>query len=87
MSSCLRKPDTCRRRLPLLLLTSRIVSQQTRVVLFVVVGVTFEGQRGRVVADPHQEDDDGAEGHHRGDQEETEPVHRASDPAPVVFLL
>lgn len=49
--------------------------------------VSFEGQMWGVVTDSHQEDDDGAKGHHRGDQEETESVHSASDPAPVIFLL
>ncbi len=40
-----------------------------------------------MVTDSHQEDDDGADGHRRGNQEETESVHRASDPTPVIFLL
>lgn len=40
-----------------------------------------------MVTDSHQEDDDGAKGHHRGDQEEAESVHRASDPAPFILLL
>lgn len=62
-------------------------SQQPGVLLCVVVRVSFEGQVWGVVTDSHQEDDDGADGHHRGNQEEAEPVHRASDPAPVILLL
>lgn len=63
------------------------VSQQAWVFLSVVVRVSFEGQMRGVVTDSHQEDDDGAEGHHRGNQEETEAVHRTSDATPVIFLL
>lgn len=62
-------------------------SQQAGVLLSVVMRVSFEGQVRRVVTDPRQEDDDGADGHHRGNQEETESVHRTSDPTPVIFLL
>lgn len=61
--------------------------QQAHVFLSVVVRVSLEGQMWRVVTDSHQEDDDGAKDHHRGNQEETESVHSASDPAPVIFLL
>lgn len=64
-----------------------IGSEQARVFLPVIVWVSLEGKAWRVVTDSHQEDDDGTEGHHRGDQEEAETVHRASDPAPVVLLL
>ena len=63
------------------------VSQQAWVLLAVVMRVSFEGQMRRLVTDSHQEDDDGAKGHQRGHQEEAEPVHRASDAAPVVLLL
>lgn len=63
------------------------VLQQAWVLLSVVVCVSFEGQMWRMVTDAHQEDDDGAEGHHRGNQEETETVHRTGDTAPVIFLL
>lgn len=62
-------------------------SQEPSVLLSVVMRVSSEGQMRREVADPHQEDDDGAKGHHRGHQEEAEPVHRASDAAPVILLL
>lgn len=61
--------------------------QQAWVFLSVIVGVSFEGQVWRVVTDSHEEDDDSAKGHHRGNQEETESVHGSSDPAPVIFLL
>lgn len=63
------------------------MSQQARVVLSVVVWVSFKGQVGRLVTDSCQEDDDGAKGHHRGNQEEAESVHRTSDAAPVILLL
>lgn len=64
-----------------------VLLQQAQVVLAVVVRVSLEGQAGGVVTDPHEEDDDGAEGHHRGDEEEAEPVHCSGDAAPVVLLL
>lgn len=63
------------------------MSQQACALLLVVVRVSLEGQVRRLVADSRQEDDDGAEGHQRGHQEEAEPVHRASDAAPVILLL
>lgn len=63
------------------------VFQRAWVVILVVVGVSFEGQVWGVVTDSHQKDDDGAERHHRSDEEEAEPVHRPGDPAPVVLLL
>lgn len=62
-------------------------SEQPWVLLPVVVRVSLEGQVRRVVADPSEEDDDGAQGHHRGHQEQTQPVDGASNPTPVVLLL
>lgn len=63
------------------------LSQQAWVLLPVVMWVSFEGQMRRLVTDSRQEDDDGAKGHQRGNQEEAESVHRTSDAAPVILLL
>lgn len=63
------------------------MSEQPWVLLPVVVWVSLEGQVRWVVADTSEEDDDGAQRHHRGHQEQTKPVHGASNPTPVVLLL
>lgn len=60
---------------------------QAEVLFSVVVWVSFKGQRWRVVTQPHQEDDDGAKGHHRSHQEEAEAVHGAGNATPVILLL
>lgn len=66
---------------------NHLVLQQSWVVLLVVMRVSLKGQMGRVIANSHEEDDDGTKGHDWSDEEEAEAVNRASDATPVVLLL
>lgn len=61
--------------------------RQAGVHISIVIWVSFKRQMWRVVTDSHQEDDNGADGHHWSYQEEAETVHSTSDTAPVIFLL